>query len=81
MTIMQLNPPLPLYVVNKGNGLAHFLIDYGMESHLFWVIAMNDSGECWTLDNTKIRFEKNISLNRNLDNKNIKINEIREIIK
>ena len=35
--ITQLNPPLPLRT-SKGDGLAHFVIDYGPESHLMWVV-------------------------------------------
>ena len=37
--ITQLNPPLPMQTP-KGDGLAHFVIDYGPESDLLWVIFM-----------------------------------------
>ena len=70
MSILQLNPPLPVYVANKGDAICHFLIDYGPESHLYWVCFMDDSGEIWTLDNTQVRAQKNISLGRTLDTKN-----------
>ena len=63
--ILQLNPPLPV-TTTKGPALAHFLIDYGPESHLNWV-CFQDSGEIWTFDNTKVRAEKNITLNRVAD--------------
>ena len=62
-TITQLNPPIPL-TTPKGEALAHFLIDYGPESSLFWVCFQTYSGECWTWDNCEIRAPKNITLNR-----------------
>jgi len=61
--ILQLNPPLPM-TCKKGNGIAHFLIDYGMESHLYWVITLDSSGEIWTLPNPDVRMQKNITLGR-----------------
>jgi hypothetical protein len=61
--ILQLNPPLPM-MCEKGDGLAHFIIDYGPESHLYWVIFLDNSGECWTLDNTKVRMQQNITMGR-----------------
>jgi hypothetical protein len=64
MTILQLNPPIPVYIVDKGNGLAHFLIDYGIEAHLQWVIALDDGGEVWAVPNPKVRFQWNHSAGR-----------------
>jgi hypothetical protein len=63
MSIIQLNPPLPLSTP-KGNGLCHFLIDYGPESYLYWVVFIDETGECWTYANPEIKAQKNISLNR-----------------
>lgn len=63
--ILQLDPPIPL-VTPKGNGLAHFMIDYGIEHHLMWVCFQNDTGECWTWRNPDIRIENNITLGRNV---------------
>ena len=62
--MIQLNPPIPVDTTTKGPGLAHFLIDYGPEYHLYWTVFIDATGECWTLDNTKIRAQQNISLNR-----------------
>lgn len=70
MSILQLNPPIPLDTP-KGAAIAHFLIDYGMETHLYWVCFVTETGECWTFDNTKVRAEKNISLGRLLDTKSV----------
>jgi hypothetical protein len=61
--ILQLDPPLPL-VTPKGNGLAHFLIDYGPEEHLMWTVALDDGGECWTFPNPQIRFAANPTMGR-----------------
>jgi hypothetical protein len=63
MPVIQLNPPLPLDTP-KGKGLAHFLIDYGPESHLMWTVFLDATGECWTFQNPEIRASKNISLGR-----------------
>lgn len=43
--ILQLDPPLPMRTP-KGDGLAHFVIDYGAENHLIWVVFSDGSGEC-----------------------------------
>jgi hypothetical protein len=62
--IIQLNPPLPM-ATPKGKGIAHFLIDYGPESDLLWVVFQDDSRECWTWGNSQILADKNVSLGRN----------------
>jgi hypothetical protein len=64
--ILQLDPPLPM-TTPKGSAMAHFLIDYGIESHLYWVCFITSSGECWTYSNPNIRIEQNITLNRILN--------------
>lgn len=61
--ILQLDPPLPL-VTPKGPGLAHLVIDYGVEAHLLWVVALNDGGECWTFPNPQVKFEFNPTMGR-----------------
>jgi len=61
--ITQLNPPLPL-ITPKGNGWAHFLIDYGIEHDLIWVVFQDDTGECWSWLNRDIKIQSNITLNR-----------------
>lgn len=61
--IVRIDPPIPL-MTPKGSAHAHFLIDYGIENNLLWVCFQNDTGECWTWDNTKIRATKNITLDR-----------------
>ena len=63
MTI-QVNPPIPVYIVDKEvEGWIHFFTDYGPESYIYFTI-LTDSGEWWTLDNTKVRGCFNTSMNR-----------------
>lgn len=61
--ILQLNPPIPL-ITPKGKGFAHFLIDYSQEHDLQWVVFIDETGECWTFRNDKIRIVPNETLER-----------------
>jgi hypothetical protein len=61
--ITQLNPPLPLDTA-KGPGLAHFVIDYGPEAHLIWVVFMDKDGACWSVPNPDVRMHFNWSMGR-----------------
>jgi hypothetical protein len=63
MTVTQLSPPLPLHTP-RGDGLAHFMIDYGPEFHLMWTVFIDATGECWTFQNPDIRAIKNFTLGR-----------------
>lgn len=67
--ITQLDPPIYL-ASPKGSCLAHFLIDYGIEHHLYWVTFQCETGECWTWNNKDIRIQKNITLGRTLNARN-----------
>lgn len=62
--MLQLNPSIPVHVLNKGTGEAFVLIDYGKEDNLLWVVAMDDSGEVWIEPNTNIRLLNNYSIGR-----------------
>ena len=61
--ITQLNPPLPLDT-SKGAGLAHFVIDYGPEADLMWVVFLDKDGSCWSVPNPEIRMASNWSMGR-----------------
>jgi len=61
--MQQLNPPLPMNTP-KGEGFAHFLIDYGPESDLYWTVFITATGEIWTFANREVRASKNITLGR-----------------
>jgi len=69
MTILQLNPPIPVVVKISKHGiyepaLAHALIDYGIEHNLYWVVFLQSTGECWTMQNSSIRAQFNVSVGR-----------------
>jgi hypothetical protein len=61
--IIQLNSPIPLKTP-KGEGLAWFLIDYGVEHDLMWVVAIKKTGEIWIFSNPEVRATKNITMGR-----------------
>lgn len=71
--IIQLDPPIPLETP-KGSAQAMFLIDYSPEHNLYWICFQDDTGECWTWSNPKIRACKNITLGRTLDTVDSKAN-------
>lgn len=56
--ILQLDPTIPLDTP-RGPGQAHFLLDYGREHHLVWVVFLDDSGECWSYPNPLVRLRPN----------------------
>lgn len=60
--MLQLNPALSV-VTPKGKGIAHVMIDYGVEADLIWVVFQED-GECWCWRNQDIKAEKNITYGR-----------------
>ncbi len=63
----QLNPPLPVLVTDKGQGLAFAVIDYGVEYDLIWVTALDGSGEIWCAPNPKVRLQANWTMGRDKD--------------
>ena len=64
MSFTRLEPPLPVHVLDRGDGLAFGVIDYGAEHHLLWVTAMNETGEIWCAPNPKVRMQSNWSMGR-----------------
>ena len=63
--ILQLKPVLEVDTP-RGRGHAEFLIDYGPEADLLWVVVIRDTGEIWTLRNADIRATANVSIGRKL---------------
>lgn len=65
---------IPVYVVPfKMKGYAFAMINESQEHDLQFVVGM-DNGEIWTLNSTKVRFCKNITLGReelNLTDKSV----------
>jgi len=66
--MLQLEPLIEMNTP-KGFGYAMFVIDPGMDNDLYWVIAINDTGEIWTFANREVRMAKNITLGRMLETK------------
>lgn len=60
----QLDPPIPLHVIGKGDGFAIGVIDYSQEHNLVWVTALNNSGEIWCAPNPIVRLAKNWTMGR-----------------
>lgn len=61
--ILQLDPPIPV-LCPRGKGLAHLVIDLGLEHNLQWVVFLDANGECWTWQNRDIRAQENITMGR-----------------
>ncbi len=61
--IVQLSPPLPMET-SKGPGWAHFVIDYGHEASLLWVVFLDANGECWTVPNREVWLGSNWTMGR-----------------
>jgi hypothetical protein len=64
MAFTQLDPPLPIHVLERGDGLAFGLIDYGPEHNLIWVTAIDATGEIWCAPNPKVRMQANWTMGR-----------------
>lgn len=62
--LTQLDPPIPLHVLGRGDGLAMAVIDYGPEHNLLWVTAIDATGEIWCAPNPKVRMQANWSMGR-----------------
>lgn len=62
--LTQLNPPIPLHVLGRGDGQALAVIDYGPEHNLLWVTAIDATGEIWCAPNPQVRMQKNWSMRR-----------------
>ena len=60
----QLNPPIPLHVLGKGDGQAIGMIDYGPEHNLLWITAIDATGEIWCAPNPEVRMLRNWSMGR-----------------
>ena len=60
----QLDPPIPLHVLGRGDGYALAVIDYGHEHNLLWVTAIDATGEIWCAPNPEVRMQANWSMGR-----------------
>jgi hypothetical protein len=66
--MIQLNPQIPVWCGVRGTGVAIGWIDYSVEHHLMWIIALDKDGTVWILPNTEVRLQKNISMGRIQEN-------------
>lgn len=64
MSFTQLDPPMPIHVLERGDGLAFGVIDYGPEHNLIWVTAIDATREIWCAPNPKVRMQANWSMGR-----------------
>ncbi len=64
MSFSQLNPPIPVSIIGKGDGFAVAVIDYGQEHNLIWVTAINDTAEVWCAPNPLVRMQSNWTMGR-----------------
>jgi hypothetical protein len=64
MTLIQLNPPIPMSDEAGRKGIAYFLLDYGIDWETLFLIAWDDTAEWWWVSQSKLRAAKNISLGR-----------------
>ena len=62
MICTRIDPPIPLDT-DKGYGLAHFLINYGAEQEIVWVVFL-ENREVWEIQNHNIRACKNYTMER-----------------
>lgn len=58
-----------------GTGLAHFLVNYGIETNDYWICIMDNEGKTYQIPNTLFRGQINHSVGRkkkSINEKNIK---------
>jgi hypothetical protein len=65
--MLQLNPSIPVKVLDKGDGECVGWFDYGKEDDLLWLVILDNTGEAWLVPNKNIRGIKNFSIGRNLE--------------
>lgn len=61
--IVQLDPPIPIYHSERGEGYAILVVDYSQEHDMLWTVIF-DSGEIWTLPIKELRGCLNVSMGR-----------------
>ncbi|OYY71649.1 hypothetical protein [Sphingomonas sp. 28-63-12] len=64
MAFQQLDPTIPVIVLDKGPGFAFAVIDYGQEHNLIWVTAIDETGEIWCAPNPQVRLQGNWTMGR-----------------
>jgi len=63
--ILQLSPPLPLWSVDHQEECYAFIaLDYGIEDFMYFVVALEKTGEIWVIPSSKLRASKNFTAGR-----------------
>lgn len=62
--IIQFDPMLPVWVKERGTGYAFAMIDYSQEHFVNFVIAFDEDGFIWVVDNRKVKIQNNYTLGR-----------------
>ena len=68
--MIELKSPIPLMITENpegippGKGRAYFMDEGTIDDDLIWVIAMDATGECWSVRNRYIRFVANKTYGR-----------------
>src|SRR6185295_18969307 len=63
MSVTSIDPPI-WFDTPHGQGLAHFVIDHGIETDLIWVCFITDTREVWAVSNWDVRAARNITIGR-----------------
>jgi hypothetical protein len=69
MNIIQLPTPIPVRVVGDwkgptGKGMAIGWFQESIDHHLTWLVFMDDTGQCWEVENPYIRARENLTWGR-----------------
>ncbi len=64
MSFNQLNPPISVSIIGKGDGFAVAVIDYGQDHNLIWVTAITDTAEVWCAPNPLVSMQGNWTMGR-----------------
>lgn len=68
--ILQLSPPIPLFSIpHQEECYAHLVLEYGIEDYVYFVVALEKTGEIWVLPSSKLRASKNFTAGRPQINK------------
>lgn len=64
--ITELKKPFPVTVTSHDNkkGLAHWIMDIGIEHHVIWGVVFDEGGEIWWIPNPEIRAQTNWTMGR-----------------
>lgn len=63
MSLTRIDPPI-WFDTPHGQGLAHFVIDHGIETDLIWVCFITATREVWCVSNWDVRAAQNITIGR-----------------